>query len=107
MQQRQQLGKKVSWEDPGTYNNEKQVLIPPGSNQEFYEKFSKILTAVRKETLAFYGHIRRMKPERLVNRILVFQEKRKTIALGLKFIKTQKNEGVLAEEKGTWENKGS
>lgn len=47
-------------------------------NKELYQRFENITTTIKKRRLTFYGHIKRMGSERLTNRILTFQENRKT-----------------------------
>ena len=42
-----------------------------------YQKFEKISTTIKKRQMAFYGQIRKMEPEKVVNKIHTFQEKRK------------------------------
>ena len=47
-------------------------------NQELYKYCERITNVARKRRLAFYGHVYRMHPTRLTNRILSYWQNRKT-----------------------------
>lgn len=47
-------------------------------NQELYTRVEKITDVIRKRRISFYGHVTRMKPTRLTNRIFTFLQEKKT-----------------------------
>ena len=74
------------------------------SNKELYEKCEKISNSIKKRRLAFYGHIKRMESNRIANRILIFQENRKTQTPWVKEVhKDLQRCGIKSEDVGNRE----
>lgn len=58
-------------------------------NNELYTHIEKITTTIRKRRITFYGHVTRMHPTRLTNRIITFLQQKKT--KGAWFIEVDKD----------------